>query len=75
MAVAGEGQVPQAGAGVAAVEDDGEEGPLGDAGAGGGEVVVGEGVIPVEVVRAEDLVEPVGRLVAAPSGTWEPWPE
>ena len=31
-----------------------------------GEVVVGEGVIPVEVVRAEDLVEPVGRLVAVP---------
>ena len=64
MEVAGEGEVAQAGAGVTAVEDDGEEGPPRDVGAGGGEVVVGKRVLPVEVVRAEDLVEPVGRLVA-----------
>jgi len=53
--------------GVAAVEDDGEECPCGH-GAGRGEVVVGQRVLPVEVVRAEDLVEPVGRLVAVPVG-------
>src|SRR5512140_2157152 len=60
MEVAGDGVVAQAGAGVAAVEDDGEESPPRDVGAGVGEVVVGKRVIPVEVVRAEDLVEPRG---------------
>src|SRR5512135_2261215 len=66
MEVSGEGEVAQAGAGVTAVEDDGEEGPLRDVDAGGGEVVIGKRMLPVEVVRAEDLVEPVGRLVAVP---------
>jgi len=45
---------------MAAIQDDGEEGAQRDVGAGGGEVVVGERVIPVEVVWAEDLVEAVG---------------
>jgi len=60
---------------VAAVEDDGEEGPLRDGGAGGGEVVVGERVIPVEVVGQR--ISSSRSVVSSPflSGTWEPWPE
>lgn len=49
---------------MAAVEDEGEVHPVRDALDGLCELVVGEGVIPVEVVGTDDLIEAVFELVA-----------
>jgi hypothetical protein len=56
---------PQAGSGMAAVEDDRQIHALGEVFHEGVEVVVGEGIVPVEIVRTDDLVESVALVALA----------